>query len=632
MSNEKNIIEGKDYSNLVAKCVDFHDDVDKSEYRRQKIDDIKESHRIYKMIEKPTDFPWEGAFSVVLPFLTISVDNLAPRLYAGFSGKQPYVQFKPIGVTEPDEISIFLEEWYNNELNQVIKIENKVTKIVQTLLLEGTVYPIATYNEDYEEREEYVFGEMEGGLVEVDEEGEPLTKIVNDRIFSGGKIEFASFNDIFIEDNIEDWEKADIIRIVRPTYGELKLLQQDDDTYINIDEELLKEEDIQVEGNPSQEINNIQFNNEIIECYEYHVNYVYQKESENKEDIKDWTTERMIALIAVQSETIIRLIPLKKLNMQNQHVIKRIRLYPEVEESYGCSMYEKMKTLQNGASDSYNLLMNVSYISMLPFFFYSNKAGLPEDLVLSPGVGIEVDDPKDIVFPHFSINPSQFIPIFQIWTTLFEKLSSVGDLQVGRPTSQANTATETMAVISEGNMKHNYQTKVMKDEFISLLKTVYDLYYKSMPFGKTFFYHNEEVRVPRDKMKRAYKFRLTGSTELSNTVLELRKAEQLYGMLRKDPIANPVQLLEDIVTKFNPDADPKQYIDPEISQVIEQHQQQKEMQAQQESQGGGPGGPGGQAPGGPIPPQGPQGPPMQGPPQGQPMQGPPMQGPIPGGM
>ena len=65
MPNNKNEIKGRDYQDLVNKVVEDFKEIDSSAYRARKIEDIKESHRIYKLIEKPTSFPWEGAFATV---------------------------------------------------------------------------------------------------------------------------------------------------------------------------------------------------------------------------------------------------------------------------------------------------------------------------------------------------------------------------------------------------------------------------------------------------------------------------------------------------------------------------------------------------------------------------------------
>lgn len=577
------------WQDLVTKCLQAYKDITASPYRERKIDKIKESRRIYEMIEKPTDFPWEDAYSIVLPFLTITIDNLEPRMVAGITGKEPYLQFNMTGVTEPDESVKFLEAWFNGELKEVVKIENVASRICHNLLLEGTVFPVATYNEDVITREDFIYSKE--GYIEVDETGEAKTEEIEDQVFQGGKVEYASFDDIYIPDDANEWEKTDVIRVVRPTYAELKTWEKDQKGYFNIGPWLLVEADVQTDGSSSQEVADIEFTGrETIECLEYHVNYIYQKEDEEEEDITNWTKERYVALIAKKSETIVRLLPLRSLNFQNEHVIKRIRLFPEEGRAYGTPLYEKMSSIQDGASDTFNLLMNTAYICILPWFLYSARTGLPTDMKLYPGKGVEVDDPSSVVFPKFNVNFTSFIPIFDIWIQLWERLGSIGDLQVGKPSQKADTATETMAVIQEGNIKHNYQTKVFKEEILSLFRTIYDLYYKNMSFDKKFFYQGRMVMIPRNAMRRPLIFRLTGSTDLSNTVLELRKIEQLYGMLRPDPIVNPIELVTDVIQGFKPDAPPEKYINPEISQLVQQHLQQKEMQAemeqkQQEAQG-----------------------------------------------
>lgn len=596
------------WQDLVNTCIEAYEDICNSSYRNTKVDVIKESHRIYNQIEQPTDFPWKNASNIVLPYLTMAVDQLEPRMASSFIGKEPYIRFEPTGVSEPDELTNFLEEWWNNELKNTIKLESNTSTICHKALLEGTVFCLASYDNDYIFREDYVFSD-DGVLVKVDEEGEPLTVEVKDRVFQGGKIEFIPFNDIYIKDDEEDWEKADIIRVVRPTYAELKILEEEEDGYFNIGEWLIAEEAEQMDGNAAQEAEDVQFTgNKIIECLEYHVSYVYKEENQNKEDITDWHAERYIALIAKDSETLIRMIPLKSVNMLNEHVIRRIRFNPEYSKSYGTSLYEKMKSVQDGASDAHNLFINCSYISIIPWFLYSNKTGLPENMEIHPGQGVQVDDPASVKFPNFGNNPNSFISVLNVWKELWEKQSSIGNLQLGQPIKGNTTATEIMTIVNEGNIKANYQMNVMKREFVSLLKVLYDLYYKNMAFEQSFVYHGEEIRIPRKEMRRPTNFVLTGSTDLSNTVLELRKNEQLYGTLRQDPIANPVALLEDLIKSFKPDSNPQKYINPEINQVIQQYMQQKEMEAQQQAaqqQGG-------------MPQEGPpaEGPPAEGPPGG----------------
>lgn len=575
------------WQDLVDKCMQAYEDISNSKYRKQKINNIAEARRTYELLEKKVDFPWKDAYNTILPLLTIGVDNLEPRLVSSLVGREPYVQFNMRGVSTPDEMAAFLEEWFNAELKEVVKLKGISARISHDLLLEGTVYPVATYNEDKVVRTDFKYVNTEQGeKIELDPQtGEVVTEDIEDTVFEGGVVNYVSFEDIYVPDDVEDWEKTDIIRKIRPTYADLQLWQREQSGYRNIGTWLLTEEEEQTEGSSSQENVEVEFTGrEIVECLEYHVNYIYQKENQKKEDITNWVSERWIALIAVQSETLIRLIKLRDINYQGEHVIKRIRIYPEGGRSYGCSLYDKMKSVQNGASDTFNLLMNTAYICIIPWFIYGNKAGLPNDIEISPGIGIPVDDPKDVVFPKFGVDINSFMPILNTWISFWEKLGSIGDLQIGKPSAKAETATETMAVIQEGNIKHNYQAKVMKEEFLSLIKTLYDLYYKNMSFSKTFFYQNKERIIQRSAMKRAYDFRLTGSTDISNKIMELRKTEQLYKTLRGDSLTNPLELVKDMIRGFKPDADPEKYINPEINQLIEQYLKQKEMEAQQQEQ------------------------------------------------
>ena len=572
------------WQHLVDQCLEVYSKIKNSKERQKKLELIEESKRIYEMEPKILNFPWEGAYNLVQPFLSIALDNLEPRIVSAFVGKEPYVQFDMVGVSEPDEAAKFLEAWFQDELKETVKVERFVSNLVHKLLLEGTVFPVVSYKEESTRREDFSFNES--GQIEIDEDGNPLIVEREETIFQGGTIDFCEFEDIYIPDKGEDWEKIDIVRKIRPTYSELKKWEKEQAGFRNIGKWLLKEEELDEDSGK-----------EVIECLEYHVNYVYQRENQTREEIENWEQTRLIALIALDSKTLIRLIQLTDLNLSNEHLIKRVRLFPEFGKSYGKSLYEKMRSIQDGASDTFNLLMNSAYLILLPWFFYSDKAGLEEEVEIVPGRGIRVDDPSSIQFPNIRFNLAAFLKIYDIWSSLWERLSSIGDLQVGRPSTKARTATETMAVIQEGNIKHNYQSTVLKEEFVSILRGIFDLYYRWMPFDKTFFYRGQEVLIPRQTMRRGLKFRLTGSTELSNRILELQKNEQLYNMLRPDPLINPERLLKNLIASFKPEDSPEDYIDPALSQAIQQFllaREQAQAQGQQAQVAGGQAPPGGE--------------------------------------
>ena len=563
-----------DWQDFVDHCFDYYDEVKKSTYRKTKIANIKESYRIYEQKEKKSNYPFKGASTVVLPMHTITVDNLEPRLVSGITGKKPILQFDIEGMTKQDPQTEIIQAWFNDELDQTVKIDDHTGTIVHKALLEGTVYPIPGYDEDDVLRRDFQFNQ--DGTIAMDQEtGKALTEDKVDSVFKGGKIEYASFTDIFIADDADDWEKTDVIRITRPTYGEL-MTKKDKLGYRNIGKWLLKEESQEKldddSQSPAQSVQDVEkTGKETIECLECHMSYIFKKEDQKDEDVTDWEPERYVGLIAKESKCLIRMLPLRELNFKNEHIIKRIRMYKEQGRACGSSMYEKIKSIQIGASDIFNTVINVANLTILPWFFYSDQAGIDGEMKISMGEGIRCDDPSKIVFPKFTQNPRSYIVFIEMFMSLWEKLGSIGDIQIGRLSESRKdaTATETMAAIQEGNIKHNYQSIAFKEEVLSLLRTIYDLYYQKMPFDTTFMYRGQQVKIPRAEMRRPFKFKLIGSTDLSNKVLEMQKNETMYTVLRKDPLSNPITLITNFVRGMKPDDMPEEYINPLINQLVE---------------------------------------------------------------
>jgi hypothetical protein len=318
-----------------------------------------------------------------------------------------------------------------------------------------------------------------------------------------------------------------------------------------------------------------------IECIECCVTYIYRDDDTTTEDgekeAEDYTEERLVATITVDSKILIRLLPLRELNFKNEHLIKRIRLFPRQGKSYGTSIYSKMKAIQEGASKTFNLAINVAEVCLIPWFFYTDVTGLGKNkkkdgkpgVQLTPGMGIKVDSIDGLYFPQFPINPDHFINWINLWVQFWERLLSIGDLQIGRQGEKTTTATETLAVIQEGNVKHNYQAQSIKEDFLTVLRTIYDLYYQHMPFDKTFLWNNEKEPIPRSLMRRPLKFKLTGSTDLSNKLIERKEKEGFYQLTMADPTINPVKRAEELVKAYG-HTDTSEWVHANIALIVKQ--------------------------------------------------------------
>ena len=555
----------KGWKHLAKHCLDQYDIAKRSEYRSKKLAEIENAVSVYSQEDKPTEDPWEGASNITMPLTTISLDNLEPRLVSGLVGKKPFVAFEMPQDQKKDDVTELLEAWYNNELEDVVGVEKLARSITHRILQDGTVFPLPSYDIDEQVRTDFVFeddfGEMvkdeteqaaqyamgieagqfqfENGILMDLQTAKPVTRDVTESLFEGGKCQLIPFNDVFIMDDVDDWEKATVIRKVRPTYSELINDAQSKKGYINIGKWLFDAQDN--DQIPANELTSTQaydgvreHGKKTIECIECSLSYIYYEDDAEEKDNENLTEERIIVQIALDSKIIVRIVKLRDIYHKNQHLLKSVRMFPEEGKSYGTGWAAKLSAIQKGASKTFNMAINIAEITMIPWYFFTEKTGLKarykDGLKLKLGMGYPVDSVDGLYFPKFSINPDQMFNWINLWVSFWERVSSIGDLQVGRASEKTTTATETMAVIQEGNIKHNYQSTSIKDDFLEVLRCLYDLYYQHMPYDKTFNWNGQDIAVPRAAMRRVKKFRLTGSTEQSNKLIERQEKESFYNM------------------------------------------------------------------------------------------------------
>lgn len=564
--------EDSRHESLVKHCLDLYNKFKKSEYRQAKLTQIEEARKTYEQKEEKATFPWPDASNKILPFETITVDNLEPRLIAGLTGTDPIIAFAEQSAELDDEGQL-IEDWYNNELKTVVKVEEIARNIVHTILLEGTRFSMVQYREDTIKKKDFQYDEQ--GKMLVDDDGAPKMVEIDDLAYEGGKDEFIPFSNMYIADDVsteEQWQDADKIREVDYTYAELKG-KKDKPGYRNIGpwllsgktQEKLKEED----KSPAQLVAGVDITGkEKIRCIECHISYAINNlEEEDPQKREQFDEERVIITVAVETKLCIRKILQRDINMNNKTVLRRVRLFPEEGLSYGTPIHGKIKSIQEGASDTFNRMMNIADIIYLPWYFYEEGAGVKGKHAIQPGEGIPIEDVSKIKFPEFRINPKDYIAFIDLFINLWERTVSLSEPGMGKPSSEKKTATEVLAVIQEGYMKHNYHAKTSKEEFLFILKTMFDLYYQHMPYEMTVNYAGQDIPFPREQMRRPWNFRLTGSTEKANKLIERKENEDMFNMLGNDPYMQPIALREDMLKSYNRE-DTKRYINPQANEIL----------------------------------------------------------------
>lgn len=625
-----------EFQDLVDYVFELLDKYQASDLRKQKLEAARENRRRYdqETDKRRENFPFKNAVNVTLPLVTIAVDNIEPRMVAALAGTgDEVVRIKDIGEENPETED--LQKWWNIELVHVVKVPTVVRGIVHDILLDGTVLVMGSYTFHEEIRRDFKFvtvtedgqevtedqlvllqmAEQQGQPIppmreEIarDEQGMPVTEDYIDPYFEGGEIEILDLEDVLMPDDAENWDEADIIRKVSIPYNKLRWLAQSGSPgWMGVDDSIFpesEEEDTTGAVDPGKDEGKqvrVHGRREV-KCIEGHVSWNFLTKDERSAGKWD-RDEKLIVLCTEHRRRLLRVIKQREVNFLNRKLIRRLRLFPEYGQSYGTAIASKLQQVQDAGSETFNLVLNSAWVCVIPWFFYTPDSGLTGEMELAPGKGVATPDPKGVVFPSFNVNPAQFIEFINMFFSLWERLSSVSDVQVGRTPEvtgrRAETATATLAQIQESQVKHAYTGTSLRDEFMEIVQLMYDLYYTHMPMERLWEQEGEKKIISKSAMRQKRKWVLTGSTDVANKYLDRKQAEDLFNLLKDVPIMNLPELIEDLLRKYDKPK-PEDYIDPNVNiilkiyladpqgfmQTVKEYVAMREVQAEAEGGGG----------------------------------------------
>jgi hypothetical protein len=150
---------------------------------------------------------------------------------------------------------------------------------------------------------------------------------------------------------------------------------------------------------------------------------------------------------------------------------------------------DELRVNHNQATESAQLAMN-------PPIGYRPASGFnPDTFKVGPGTSIPLDNPEtDVV--QLKIGANMDIAQWKEQCTLAygEKLTGMGDLQMGRQSDRPNaprTAQQTVSLLEEGNVRISLDTKVLREDMSEVLSHFWDMEYMFSP-EETFFRVTEE--------------------------------------------------------------------------------------------------------------------------------------------
>lgn len=163
---------------------------------------------------------------------------------------------------------------------------------------------------------------------------------------------------------------------------------------------------------------------------------------------------------------------------------------------WSMGMGEMLIKLEDELRVNHNQATEGAQMAMNPPLGYRPAAGVtPETIKLEAGLAIPLDNPaNDIVQIKIGTNLEAATWKEQVTLAYGEKLTGLGDLQMGRQSDRPNaprTATQTVKLLEEGNVRISLDTKVLSEDMSVVLSHFWDLEYM-FSSEQTFFRVTEE--------------------------------------------------------------------------------------------------------------------------------------------
>lgn len=568
---EEQGISEETLNNLSRYIQDLHRAYDGSSTRHKMLQLIADSRRAYYTEIEETDFPWDNASNMITPLTTMGVDEVEPRLAAAVIGREPYISVKPSKVLGQEpmvarQMAQAVEDFDNWILEHKVKVKELVPEMIHEYLLDGTIYPLLSWEEEIKA--------VRRSVIQPGPDGQPAVQKIETQVRRGGpKVHLVPVDFVWHADDIDDedaWEKETVIRYVGEyTVGELKKLAANDPSWI-LPEDLNKYQTAmkyyKTVQQEKEEVTDYGWvyapNQRPIEFYEAYLQYPLYGEEDTK----------IIVLVELNSFKVFRIREQIETNDENIKPLRRMRFMRRKGVSWGYPLYSLIAGIQLGMDAMWNRCVNSADITMTPWGFIKRGAtGLRDNKAQTyPGNLIELDNPENVNFPNLSaFQPTQFVPLIMQYVSFFERTLNVSDFIQGRESQisgkKGTTATGTLAVLQEGKIKFEYRGGLTHNEFLRFFKDIHDLCVSHMPLEDMTKICGQPIM--NYSSTEDFNFILSGSDLISNRFVERQETESFLATMGPFmELINPMAPLFDLLSSYK--KDPQDYIDPELMQLV----------------------------------------------------------------
>ena len=244
-------------------------------------------------------------------------------------------------------------------------------------------------------------------------------------------------------------------------------------------------------------------------------------------------------------------------------------------------------------------------LQVLPWGFYRIGSSFkPEEVKLSPGVMIPIDDINDVKMGDFPTNAAQMDGVVQLIMSFIERQTGISSPHMGQEFPTRKTATEIKTIISEGNVKHEDRIQMFQNEVARLFKGIYNLYRQNQGKGRSGRigagedYKFIELFSAFDRLP-DFDFIILGTLTTGNKAIEREDTMALYSITSQNPIfaewpIGQLEMLKEVFNTFGkrnikrflpPDELVKAYQQAKLGALEAQMNQMKAGVSQQNAQG-----------------------------------------------
>lgn len=574
---------------LGKKAFNLYEEYSSSKYRAGRIDRAKKNREMYDGYRAAKDFPWEDCanYSVMLP--AIVVDEMEPRVAAQVSGyRGDIVDVKP---TRPEAIEATkaVEEFAEWATQYNIKWGTFVRSAVHNLLLDGACYTLPRYEERTVTRSKRIAGmgfkhPATGKIIDHESQdgqrtiaamaalGVVIPQGPVDGLVEYEDREFRVINEViplqfhYGPDGLDDEEFKKAPSILKRFFRYSDLKRNDGNVYINIDEKIKgqakqarNDSDTPLNADRSGYQPEKEPGRDEIECIECYL----PDEVLEDGDRPDW----VLLTYAVDSRTCIRKQYLREVHCDNRKPVLRHTIFGEQ------GIPERVQHFAGAIDTIVNQMIDSGDVSLVPWGFIGSGVTLARELEIYPGsLNPVTGNAADINFPTINPVTTVWIEIINMLVSFMERLVSVSTYNAGIEDAAlgqgAGTASGMRMMLNEGQVKHNYMSQPIKEQFAEVLAKDIKLYGWFMPTDTQIPSGKEFKAVNIAALQDGYTISINISDVAHNEMLARREAMELMDIAMKLPFANQAEAFNDLLSAYQK-KQPERYLNPAFMSMLQ---------------------------------------------------------------